>query len=64
MRTGHALKYQNVTREKTARAHLTGVIKLGGTGGLQGNTVSVPGGKEIALCVLRCVIYAQTLSQH
>lgn len=31
---------------------------------LQGNTVSVPGGKEIALCVLPCVIYAQTLSQH
>ena len=28
-----------------------------------GNTVAAPGGKEIALYVLLCVIYAQTLCQ-
>lgn len=57
------MKYQNVTRKKTVRTHLIGVIKLGETGRLQGNIVSVPRGEEIALYVLLCVIYAQTLCQ-
>lgn len=64
MRSRPCFEISECNEEKTVRAHLTGVIKLGGAGGLQGNTGPVPGGKEIALCILQCVIYAQTLCQH
>lgn len=61
VRSRPCFEISKCNKEKTVRAHLIGVIKLGETGRLQGNIVSVPRGKEIALYVLLCVIYAQIL---
>lgn len=63
VRSRPCFEISKCNREKTVRAHLTRVIKLGEAGRLQGNTASMPTGKEITLCVLLGVIYAQTLCQ-